>query len=177
MTPRGRAALVAGVLMLCASVGFAQEPDGRGARFEQALLDRLVGKWRVERRMGDRVLGNTVEAAWVLDHQFLRLHYRDVAVPPQYEAMVFLGWNGQAKRVSAHWIDVFGGRYAETLGFGRVEGDSLVLDFAYPDGAFRNTYRWWPAAAEWTSRGESQDSTGAWQPFMSDRFRRVRASR
>ncbi len=171
------AAVVAALLMLGAAPGRAQDADGRGAHFEQALLDRLVGHWRVERRMGDRVLANTCDAEWVLNHQFLRLHYRDVATPPAYEAMVFLGWNGQQQRVSTHWIDVFGGRYSETLGFGAVSGDSLVLDFAYPDGAFRNTYRWYPATGEWTSRGESQDSTGAWQPFMTDRFRRARTRR
>lgn len=170
-------AVVAALLMLGAAPGHAQEPDGRGARFESALLDHLVGRWRVERRMGDRVLANTCDAEWVLNHQFLRLHYRDVATPPAYEAMVFLGWNGQQRRVTTHWIDVFGGRTSETLGFGMASGDSLVLDFAYPDGAFRNTYRWRPESGEWISRGESQDSAGAWQPFMTDRFRRVRTRR
>lgn len=123
--------------------------------------------------MGERVVSNTLVAEWVLAHQFMRLHYRDTATPPDYEAIVYLGWNHAEQHCVAHWIDVFGGRSSETLGFGRFDGDSLVLDFAYPDGAFRNTYRWHEGRGEWTSRGESRDSTGAWRPFMSDRFVRV----
>lgn len=155
----------------------AQELDGEHARFVDARLDALVGRWVVERQMGSRVVRNRLDADWVLNHQFLRLHYRDVVSPPEYEAMVFVGWNHSEKRYVAHWIDVFGGRSSETLGFGRAEGDSIVFDFAYPDGAFRTTYRWHPTAREWTSRGESRDSTGAWRPFMTDRFRRVRPGR
>jgi hypothetical protein len=85
--------------------------------------------------------------------------------------MVFVGWNAKRGEYVAHWIDVFGGDFSETLGHGRAAGDSIVLLFRYPDGDFRNTYRWHRETGEWTSRGESRDSTGAWRPFMSDRFR------
>lgn len=167
-------------LMLIATplvAAFADAPDGRTARFTDARLDRMVGRWRVERRLGERTVRNTLDASWVLGHQFVRLHYRDVASPPDYEALVFVGWNHAEQRYVVHWIDVFGGRSSETLGFGRAEGDSIVLDFAYPDGAFRNTYRWWPESREWTSRGESRDSAGVWRLFMSDRFRKLPSRR
>lgn len=167
-----RSASLALVLALAgACTALAAPPD---ARFEDARLDRLAGHWIVAREIRGEVVPNRLDAEWVLQHRFLRLHYTDPAKPPQYEAMVFVGWNRERAEYVAHWIDVFGGDFSETLGHGRVEGDSIVLVFPYPDGDFRNTYRWWPASGSWTSRGESQDSTGAWRPFMSDRFTRAR---
>jgi len=58
-------------------------PDGRDAKFEDPLLDNLVGNWRVVRKLGDgRTAENTVRVGWVLNHQFLELHYIDAAIPP-----------------------------------------------------------------------------------------------
>ena len=79
-------------LSLVAATMSAQSPtptDGREAKFEDSLLDKLAGNWRVARKFGDgRTAENTVRVGWVLNHQFLELHYLDVATPPQYEAMV-----------------------------------------------------------------------------------------
>lgn len=164
------AALALAILVLPAGARAAAPAE---ARFDDALLDRLAGRWSVERWIRGEVVRNTLEAEWVLEHRFLRLHYRDVATPPQYEADVYVGWNRARGEYVVHWIDLFGGDFSETLGHGRAAGDSIVLEFPYPSGKFRNTYRWFPATALWTSRGESQDSTGAWRPFMTDRIRRV----
>ncbi len=64
----------------------AQSPapvDGREAKFEDALLDKLVGNWHVVRKFGNgRTAENTVRVGWVMNHQFLELHYVDVATPP-----------------------------------------------------------------------------------------------
>ena len=79
------------------------------AKFEDALLDNLVGDWRVERKFGSgRRAENTLHVEWVLDHQFLELRYRDVATPPKYEAMVFIGYDAGDQRYVCHWIDNFG---------------------------------------------------------------------
>lgn len=166
-----RFALIALAVLAAALAGrLHAAPDA--ARFEDARLDRLAGRWNVARTIRGEVVRNSLDAEWVLQHRFLRLHYTDPARPPAYEAMVFMGWNRERGEYVVHWIDAFGGDFSETLGHGRAEGDSIVLLFHYPSGDFRNTYRWWPGRGEWTSRGESQDSTGAWRPFMSDRFTR-----
>lgn len=41
---------------------------------------------------------------------------KDVSSPPNYEAMVFIGYDNTSERYVVHWIDVFGGRFSETLG-------------------------------------------------------------
>src|SRR6201982_186009 len=110
-------------LPLLAATMSAQSPspsDGREAKFEDPLLDNLVGNWRVVRKFGDgRTAENTVRVGWVLNHQFLELHYVDVATPPQYEAMAFIGFHHKMSRYVLHWLHVFWGRARGGIRFGR----------------------------------------------------------
>lgn len=114
--------LLAALPLLFALAARGADLDGRGHPVADPLLDKLVGDWVVERSMGSRKSANRVHAEWALAHQFLRLHYEDVAVPSRFEAMVFIGYDNEESRYVAHWIDVFGGRFSETLGYGRREG-------------------------------------------------------
>jgi hypothetical protein len=41
------------------------------------------------------------------------------AEPPAYQAAVFIGFDNTSERYVAHWIDAGGGRFSETLGFGK----------------------------------------------------------
>ena len=151
-----------------------QEPlDGPNRIFRDDLLDNLVGKWRLTRIIRDKQVQNTVEAGWVLNHQFLRLHMKDVAEPPQYEAMVFIGYDNASERYVAHWIDIFGGRFSETLGYGPRNGDSIKLVFEYPDGPFHNTLTWNREAKTWVFLMEQKNSTGKWMQFARDELKRA----
>ena len=87
------------VAVLCVTLlgalraGYAHEraqPDH--ARLDDALLQNLIGSWKVTRRIRGTVVGNTLEAEWVLQHQFVQLHMKDVAEPSQYEALVLIGF-------------------------------------------------------------------------------------
>ena len=64
----------------------------------------------------------------MLQHQFVELHYRNKAAPPQYEAIVLIGYDDIGKRYICHWADIFGGAYS-TDGFAprqeRVECDGV----------------------------------------------------
>jgi hypothetical protein len=46
-----------------------------------------------------------------------------------------------SERYVAHWIDVFGGRFSETLGYGKRAGDEIDFIFEYPDGPFVSVSR------------------------------------
>ena len=135
----------------------AQSPtpsDGRDAKFEDPLLDKLVGNWRVVRKLGDgRTAENTVRVGWVLNHQFLELHYLDAATPPQYEAMAFIGFDHKMSRYVLHWLDVFGGRASGVIGYGTLDeaAHSIYFTFNNPDGQFMNAYAFDPATKNWTS--------------------------
>ena len=149
----------------------AQEPlDGRNRIFRDELLDNLVGDWKLTRKIRAQSLENRVHAEWALNHQFLLVHMKDVATPSNYEAMVFIGYDNTSERYVAHWIDVFGGRFSETLGYGKRTGNAIQFVFEYPDGPFHNTFTWNPESKNWAFQMEQKDQAGKWKAFAEDRL-------
>ena len=51
-----------------------------------------------------RTAENTASIVWVLNHQFLLIHMKDLNTPPQYEANIYLGYDNASDRYVAHWI-------------------------------------------------------------------------
>ena len=110
------------------------------------------------------------EAEWVLEHQFLRLHMKDVASPPKYEAEVYIGFDKAGNRYVAHWMDTFGGGFS-SMGFGVRDGNSLPLIFEDADGTVRNTFTYDPATQSWTSLIVQKAKGGDWKTFAEDRLK------
>ena len=144
---------------------------GPPAPLDDPFLDNLVGKWKIERRIHGTLVANSLDADWVLQHQFLRLRMVDLANPPKYEAIVLIGWDRLNERYVAHWTDTYGGG-ASAMGYGRREGNSLEFRFEYPDGPFFNTFNWEPSAKGWTMNLENTGKDGKRVPFAQDRVRR-----
>src|SRR4029453_12606990 len=104
-------------LLLVATFLYAQDSAG-GKALNDPLLDKLIGDWNVERKFGNgRTAKNVVHGEWVLQHQFVELHYRDAALSPNYEAIVLIGYDDIANHYICHWADKFGGSYSVD-GFG-----------------------------------------------------------
>ena len=147
--------------------------DGPNRPLRDTLLDHLAGTWRVTRRRGTQTLVTTADAAWVLNHQFLRLHYHDDSVTvASYEAMVFIGYDNTSERYVAHWLDIFGGRWSETLGYGTRVVNGIRFVFEYPDGPFVNTFAFDAASKEWSIVMRQRNARGEWRTFAEERFRR-----
>jgi hypothetical protein len=147
----------------------AQQPlDGRDHIFHDQLLDNLVGGWKVTRKFKTRTAENTASVEWILNHQFLLIKMKDVNNPPQYEANIYIGYDNASDRYVAHWIDVFGGRFSETLGYGTRSSNSIKFVFEYPDGPFLNTFTWNPNKKSWTFLMRQKDQTGKWTLFAED---------
>jgi hypothetical protein len=138
-----------------------------------SLLDRLVGRWHLSGTVQGEKGESHLAAERVLQGKFVRLHMTDPGQPSQYEAMVFLGVDSATSRVVAHWIDVFGAGLSATLGYGTADGNRLVLDFAYPDGPFRDTFTLNPATGRWRFLLESGDGKGGWSTFADYEVRRA----
>lgn len=145
----------------------AQAQDGRGGRFEDDLFSHLAGRWRLTRQIGDKQTHNTVQADWVLQHQFLRLQLRDVATPSRYEADVYIGYSHAEQVYVAHWLDNFGGRFSG-LGRGQRQGLSVAFRFDFPSGPFLNTFRWEPDTDSWHCHLESVAADGTRRSFARD---------
>lgn len=165
-------------LWVCLSAAPAAHPqtpaplDGRDQIFHDELLDNLAGDWKLTRKMRGQTVENSVRAEWVLNHQFLLVHMQDDSRPPRYEAMVFIGYDNGSERYVAHWIDVFGGRFSETLGYGQRSTNTIKFVFEYPDGPFHNTFTWLPETKSWIFLMEQKDPAGKWKVFAEDILRR-----
>ncbi len=158
-------AIAAAVWLFAAAVPL----DGPSRLFQDDLFEHLAGKWRLVGARGNEAVDHTVEVDWVLNHQFLRIHEKAVAPAKSglvYEAMVFVGRDNRSDRYVAHWIDVFGGRWSETLGYGRRDGDEVEFVFEYPDGPFRTAFRWDPATKSWRWRMRQKNEAGDWKDFL-----------
>jgi hypothetical protein len=130
--------------------------DGPHRQFEDTLLENLTGEWQLSRKMGKRLEENHVKAEWILNHQFLQLHMKDVKSPPSYEALVLIGYDHENSRYVVYWLDNFGGKFSEK-GAGTREGNSIQFVFQYPDGLLQNTFTWNAESKTWLSRIEQQD--------------------
>ena len=160
------------LLALCSPLtapSHAQEPN---KIFEDDVLNNLAGDWTLSRKMHGQNSQSTVHAEWVLNHQFLFIHMKEQSNPSQYEARVYIGYDSTSKNYVVHWIDMFGGRVSETLGHGTREGNSIKLEFNYPDGLFHNTLTWHPEAKSWTTLLEQKDQQGKWSIFAEENLRR-----
>jgi Protein of unknown function (DUF1579) len=158
-------------VLLLLFVTAATPAAGPPSKLKDPFLDNLVGNWHVERKFGSgRTAENTVHAEWVLDHQFLELHYLDVATPLTYEAMVFIGYNAGDQIYVCHWIDNFGGEFS-ALGSGKIDSERHAIEFTfnYKNGPFTNKFSFDPATKTWTSLMRQKEK-GDWKVFAEDTF-------
>jgi hypothetical protein len=148
-----------------------EQVDGPKRIFQDAFIEQLAGDWHLDRKIRGREVRNAVRAQWVLNHQFLQLHMKDVADPPAYEALVYIGYQYADQRYIVHWLDVFGGKFS-AIGYGKRSGNSIEFAFQYDDGPFFNTFSWDPLARGWTFTMQSVGKDGERRLFAVDTLRR-----
>lgn len=156
--------------VLCAPLLAAQQ-DGPARLFQDSLVAQLAGEWSMTGDLRGQAQNLTLKAEWVLNHQFLRLEMKDRGTPPAYEAVCYIGYDNASERYVAHWIDIFGGRVSETLGYGKREGNVMHFVFEYPEGPFRSDYVLDPITG-WRVDMTQKTATGAWQDFAHYRLTR-----
>ncbi|HJP86167.1 MAG TPA: hypothetical protein VJ852_09270 [Gemmatimonadaceae bacterium] len=148
--------------------------DGANRPLQDSLLEQLVGHWQVNRVIRGASAGSTVDASWVLNHQFVQFHYLpDRASKQPYEAIVYIGYDNMSDRYVVHWLDIFGGRVSETMGFGSRTPDGMRFVFEYPDGPFTNTFTFDPASRGWNLLLRQKNARGQWTTFATEQWRRA----
>jgi hypothetical protein len=136
-------------LFLAALPGRAQQPP-----LQDALLDNLAGHWVIAGTIGRAATTHDLDAEWVLDHHYLRLHEvsreRDGAGRPLYEAYVHIGWNPGTSSYGCAWLDTFGGLTTESVGAAPRAPDRLAFTFMR-DGqvSLRNVMTWHADSRTW----------------------------
>jgi len=151
---------------LLALAGLALAPALRaGPPPETRYLAQLAGDWDMRGSMGSKALHYRARGRWTLDGAWLELWMQDRARPPGYEARVFLGYDAHQHDFVAHWLDRFGAAGARVVGSGRLSERTLVLEFPYPEGAFRDTLTLAPDGSSGTLLLEQQQPDGHWSTF------------
>jgi len=137
---------------------------------QDPFLDNFIGDWRVERNMGKRGLKQTsVHCEWVLNHQFIEFHYGAADAKPEYEAFVFIGFDGAAKNYVCHWVDVFGGTDSE-LGHGNIDQKLIAIEFKFGKNAdLTNKFTFDLQTKTWTSLIR-QVEKGEWTTFAEEKW-------
>jgi hypothetical protein len=151
--------------------------DGPNRPLQDDLLDNLEGQWKLKGDIVGHPGDADLEAAWVLNHQFLRIHEKGLSVIPGrrlYEAEVYVGYDNASERYVIHWLDIYGGRFSETLGYGTRAGSTIKFVFEYPDGPFHNTFTWNPQDKTWRFLLEQKNATGKWGVFADRTATRVK---
>jgi hypothetical protein len=133
---------------------------------EDDLLDRMVGNWRLRGTFEGQPVNHSVEVRWVLNHQFLEIHERDLNPPKgndvPYDALVYVGYAPATRHYVAHWLDVFGGG-SETLGHGKRTESAIEFDFEYPGQPWLTTFRWNGASSTWQWLMRTKTQQGQWK--------------
>lgn len=140
------------------------------------FLNRLAGTWTLTGTMGATELRQKVNARWVIQDRFLQVHFIQDGPAPQegapYEAIYMLGYDGQSEEYTLHLFDTFGAGYAQTVGIGKRQGDSVDFLFEYPSGLFSNIFTWKRESDRWEMLLRQKEKTGEWKVFATKRLTR-----
>jgi hypothetical protein len=69
-------------------------------------------------------------------------------------------------------MDNFGAAYSVPPATGTIAGDTLVLDFPYPERAFHDTFSYDRATDAWTIRLDAAGGNSGWKRFADYRVTR-----
>jgi hypothetical protein len=163
----GAALFVLGTWLACTAA--AGPPE------DTRFLGHFAGHWDMQGAVLGKPVHYRASGRWVLNGAWLELSMLDVARPPQYEAQLYLGYDGKARDYIGHWLDRFGAAGSRVVATGQRHERTLVLSFPYAEGEFRDTL---------TLAGDSQSATlliearrpdGSWSGFASYRMQRIPA--
>lgn len=157
-------ALATTSLLLIGPAAVAQQPI---PPITDDLLDRLVGRWEMAGTVHDRPSKQTFEVAWVLNHQFLRIHEKSVeevtgtTVP--FEAFLFIGHDKSRKQYVLHAMNVFGAGRGGELVYGARAGNEITFTEGHDGGRIRIRFIWQPESATWHYLAGLEAADGKWR--------------
>ncbi len=101
-----------------------------------------------------RSVVHDVEGDWVLAHHYIRIHEvsreKNTEGQPEYEAMVFIGWNNPG-HYSCAWLDILGGLSTLSIGVAVPGENELPFVFRNEKGEvdLTNTFTYSPRDHAW----------------------------
>lgn len=144
---------------------------------EHPLLDRMVGRWVLRGTIARRSVVHDIEADWVLARHYIRVHEisreKNSAGQPEYEALVFIGWNENSKKYGCVWLDVTGGLSTASIGTASESENKLPFAFRNEKGDvdLTNTFTYDQKDGAWEWRIDNHEKG------VPREFARVRLTR
>ena len=89
-TPKTFALITLAILLtFIAATSFAQNAENTtDGRFHDDLLNQLVGKWDVTSIAHGSPFTAVFEAAWVMNHQYLHIHFKSHEIIPWFHVQM-----------------------------------------------------------------------------------------
>ncbi|HTY50791.1 MAG TPA: hypothetical protein VMB48_13970 [Steroidobacteraceae bacterium] len=145
------------------------------------LLGRLVGTWVLRGEIAHRPVTHTVKVQWVLAHQYIQIREtsrsRTAAGAPEYEAIVYIGWDPDLKQYACLWLDSTGGNGLVGWALGHAAPDATKLAFLFSnkngDPSVHNTFDYDRITDTWRWTIDNMDE-GKLQPFADVKLTRQR---
>jgi hypothetical protein len=165
------------VLSITLAVAGAGHASAQQPTFQDALLDHLAGRWLLKGTVAGKPTTHDVEAVWVMEHQYLRIHEVSRELNPKgepaYEATVYVGWDAPNSQYGCVWLDTYGGVAPISLGTAKRVGDTIPFVFRDKAGAFHTTFAYHSTDNSWDWKLDNEDK-GALLPFARVTLTRVK---
>jgi hypothetical protein len=167
-------AVVLAVFSLYSPHAFAENSS-----LNDPLLERLVGTWVLRGDIAGKPVTHAVKVQWVLGHEYIQLHEtsqsRTAAGAPQYEAIVYIGWDPDLKKYACLWLDTTGGNGLVGWALGHAGADAGKLAFLFSDKngdpSLQNTFTYDRRTNTWRWKIDNVDK-GELQPFADVKLTR-----
>jgi hypothetical protein len=151
------------VLLLASASSTAQQSSADPAQ----LAERLPGHWLLQGAIGGKQTTHDVDAEWVLNHEYVRLHEvsreKKADGQPAYEAIIFIAWDGAKKDYVCMWLDNTegGGLSAQGLARGMAENDAIHFIFhaGGPNEQFHNVFEYHRGSDTWEWRLDDDEAS------------------
>jgi hypothetical protein len=141
---------------LIAAMGLVGHAAAASSSLNDPLLDKLVGAWVLRGDIAGKPVTHSVKVQWVLAHEYIQIREtsrsKTAAGAPDYDAIVYIGWDRDLKQYACLWLDSTDGN-----GLGGViahaKPDAQKLAFIFPDKngepSIQTTFAYDRAAKSW----------------------------
>lgn len=159
------------ILFACSIVISSQTKSEQPSN--ESLLAHLVGTWDMQGEVGGKPVKYSFDAGRVLHDKLVLMRMKDLAVPSPYEADVYVGYDTARACYVTFWLDNFGVDSVITvLGYGRRQGDALIILFSFPNEPFRDTFTYDATNDTWRFLLEDGNLQGTWKTFADYKLTR-----
>ena len=137
------------ILPFLATMGHQQDP-------QQALLDKMVGRWVLRGTVGKQHTTHDIDARWVLNKEYIQIHEvsreKDGKGKPQYEAIIYVVWDKKSDQYACLWLDNTDITTFEPSGIGHAkpDGDRIFFVFGDRNDGIETTFSYDSKGDSWT---------------------------